>query len=86
LKTIRSCRLKCGQKRCRPGCFGCGVENRLLIGLEDSQDARLLRVIRARLIGDAEIGTETVSAWRMGSSRRRKKTLGGRIWNWRGDA
>ena len=59
----RSCRLQSGEKRCGFRRFRCGGENRLLVGLEDGQPRReILRVIRARLIGDAEIGTEESGA------------------------
>jgi hypothetical protein len=55
----RSRHLKCGEKRCGFRRFRCGGENRLLVGLEDGQPRReILRVVRALLIGDAEIGTE----------------------------
>ncbi len=51
--------LKSGEERGGLGCLGCGGEDRLLVGLQDGQPGReILRVIRARLVGDAKIGAE----------------------------
>jgi hypothetical protein len=51
------------RKRCEErgglGRLGCGGEDRLLVGFQDGQAGReILRVIRARLVGDAEIGAK----------------------------
>jgi hypothetical protein len=45
------------------GCLGCGGEDRLLVGFQHGQPGReILRVIRSRRIGDAEIGAEKSGA------------------------
>ena len=47
------------EKRCGFGGFRRGGENRFFVGLKDGKPRReILRVIRARLIGDAEFGAE----------------------------
>jgi len=62
LTSFRRCGLAGLQGREERGdfkCLGCGGENCLLVGLHDGQPGReILRVIRSRRIGDAEIGAE----------------------------
>jgi hypothetical protein len=51
--------LKSREERGGLGRFGCGGEDRLLVGLQDGKPGcEILRVIRARLVGDAKIGAE----------------------------
>ena len=51
--------LKSREERGGLGRLGCGGEDRLLVGLQDRKPGReILRVIRARLVGDAKIGAE----------------------------
>ena len=51
--------LKSREERGGLGRLGCGGEDRLLVGLQDGKPGReILRVIRARLVGDAKIGAE----------------------------
>jgi len=51
--------LQSGEERGGFGRFRCSGEDRLLVGLHDRQPGReILRVIRSRRIGDAEIGAE----------------------------
>jgi hypothetical protein len=51
--------LKSREERSGLGRLGCGGEDRLLVGLQHGQPGReILRVVRARLVGDAKIGAE----------------------------
>ena len=51
--------LKSREERGGFGRLGCGGEDRLLVGLQNGKPGReILRVIRARLVGDAKIGAE----------------------------
>jgi hypothetical protein len=51
--------LQSGEERGGFGRLGCGGEDRLLVGLQYGKPGReIVRVIRARRVGDAEIGAE----------------------------
>ena len=55
----RLCALKSREERGGLGRLRCGGEDRFLVGLQDGKPGReILRVIGARLVGDAEIGAE----------------------------
>jgi hypothetical protein len=51
--------LQSREKRGGFGCLGCGGEDRLFVGLQQDKPGReILRVIRARLAGDTQVGAE----------------------------
>ena len=52
-------RVQSREERGGVGCLGCGREDRLFVGLQKGKQGReILRVIRAGIVSDAQIGAE----------------------------